>query len=280
MKKLITAIAATAALFAISPGAQAASEESWEEFRETVASACTVIANDVMDVETIRVDPFGSKSYGIAIVSGGGEERVCVYHKAADVAEIGEPIPAEGTAMVEPDESEPASDLATQVAATLADLAAKGLETGERAVRVAALIAEEKPGDVASFPPGSYDCTVYWYGFLGEGTREVGTHQCKVVSTSDGGRRVEKTTGERLNAVFLPTDSGNVDYVGRTFLPGHEITEFDPDRPANPENDNFGNKTGVVLRDGMTLYLVSIDERGFTEPDPTFFEVLEISETK
>ena len=35
-----------------------------------------------------------------------------------------------------------------------------------------------------------------------------------------------------------------------------------------------GNKIGIVLADRGKLYLLSTNERGFTEPDPTFFEII------
>jgi hypothetical protein len=130
--------------------------------------------------------------------------------------------------------------------------------------------------DVASAEPGPYRCTVWWYGFLRDGARKVGTHQCTVSAGGKGGLVIEKTTGDLFHAETVSWENGMTAFAGRTWLPGHAETRYDPAHPENRENGNYGNKVGLVLRSGERLFLVSIDERGMTEPDPTYFEILEL----
>jgi hypothetical protein len=75
--------------------AEAASETAWEEFRATVDTACRDLVKDQVSEPRTLVDPFGSSSYGLALVTGlptGGDKEVgfiCVYDKASGRAEIG-----------------------------------------------------------------------------------------------------------------------------------------------------------------------------------------------
>jgi hypothetical protein len=279
--KYLFAVLAAVFLHAPLSPAVASSEGEWEEFRQKVTTACSVLAAEQMTVDTIRVDPFGTESYGIAIITGrsaGPEERVCVYHKAADVAELSGAIPqaADVTIDVVSSDSQELAALPGQVRRTLDEIAARGLPSNGQADTVAAILdGSVKSDDVAATPPGSYRCTVYWYGFLDEGVRKVGTHAC-TVGIADRGLTIEKTTGERLSARTVAMESGTTAYYGRSFLPGHQQTEYDPENPANRENANFGNKVGIVLRSGERLFLVSIDERGMSPSDRSFFEIMEL----
>ena len=75
--------------------ALAATDEAWDEFRTEVEAACRALVTDPGEV-TIEVNPFGSESYGAAIVTlrtPDGEDRmVCIYDKAAGVAELTTPF--------------------------------------------------------------------------------------------------------------------------------------------------------------------------------------------
>lgn len=88
-----------AALIAFSLPAVAASGDAWDEFRAEVETACRAATEASFETASIVVDPFGTESYGIAILTGlerGGDnvERslVCVFDKVSRVVEIGAPL--------------------------------------------------------------------------------------------------------------------------------------------------------------------------------------------
>ena len=111
---------------------------------------------------------------------------------------------------------------------------------------------------------------------LEDGARRVGTHRCTVSKGADGALVIEKTTGDRLHAETVAWEDGMTAFAGRTWIDGQSEHRYDPAHPGNAANDNYGNKVGLVLRSGERLFLISIDERGMTEPDPTYFEILEL----
>jgi hypothetical protein len=91
--------AGTLALALVATAAQpaaASSPDAWEEFQQKVAKACTdlALAGD-FEKASAQVDPFGTETYGTALVSGTlkkglGEERViCVMDKKTGKAELG-----------------------------------------------------------------------------------------------------------------------------------------------------------------------------------------------
>lgn len=128
-------------------------------------------------------------------------------------------------------------------------------------------------GDFSRVRTGERPCTVFWFGFLDNAGERVGRHRCRV-TRERGTLTVEKITGDRLAAWVVPIDAGAGLFVGRTYLPGQPERRYDPDRPANASNSNFGNKSGLVFADGRSLFVIDGDMRGFTDPDDTFFEVL------
>lgn len=80
--------------------ASAASEEAWAEFRADVEAKCLEAAQPLFADAAARVDPFGSESYGLALIEGparGAEETriaaICVYDKQAQTVEIGGELP-------------------------------------------------------------------------------------------------------------------------------------------------------------------------------------------
>lgn len=105
---LITAgafIVAGGAFFMIQ-AANAASDDAWQEFRADVAAKCLEAARGESGLFTdhsyVTVDPFGSESYGLALVEGparGAEETairsICVYDKQAQTVELGGELPAQ-----------------------------------------------------------------------------------------------------------------------------------------------------------------------------------------
>ena len=73
----------------------ASSPDAWEEFQEKVAKSCVALAlAGDFEKATTKVDPFGTETYGIALVSGTlkkglGEARViCVMDKKTGKAEL------------------------------------------------------------------------------------------------------------------------------------------------------------------------------------------------
>ena len=73
-----------------------ASPEAWEQFRTDVERACLALAVS-LDEPKIFVNPFGTESYGVAMLigaekGGGGETYACVYEKRTKRAELSGPF--------------------------------------------------------------------------------------------------------------------------------------------------------------------------------------------
>ena len=81
--------------------AAASSDDAWETFRKEVATACLTAAAPLFEAPVVRVDPFGSESYGLALVAGKAKgadaeiAAICVFDKATKAVEIGGELPAE-----------------------------------------------------------------------------------------------------------------------------------------------------------------------------------------
>lgn len=73
---------------------QASSGEAWEEFQQDVERACRAATQGVIDAQVVQVDPYGSESYGFAVLvgpeTGASTLRlvVCAYDKTTKAAEI------------------------------------------------------------------------------------------------------------------------------------------------------------------------------------------------
>lgn len=66
---------------------QAASPDAWEQFQRDVAEACSQAAG--LQEPQVRLDPFGTASYGVARVTGRGSDGhrvtvVCVLRKTPE----------------------------------------------------------------------------------------------------------------------------------------------------------------------------------------------------
>jgi hypothetical protein len=271
-------------LAATSLPATAASPEAWAEMRETIESECRALSEAELADVTVRVDPFGSESYGLALVTGlAGEtpvERICVMEKTSGAVELGGELPADETgtlSFLAPSDGADLQAMKETAWTTLGELGESGQTLEPAAMEAAqAALGNLDGASTAEVTPGSYACTIYWYGFLDQGAREVGDHQCRV-SEIEGGFNVEKLTGERLAATLFLTGDGLV-YVGRTFLEGHAEIAYDADDPVNAENENFGNKVGLVATtDDAMVYLLSTQARGMYPKDETFFEVIALT---
>lgn len=96
----VSALPASALAVAIDAmPALSASSDAWEEFRVEVKEACLKAAEGVLRNPEIVVDPFGSESYGIAVLTGpetGGDDQprrlLCVFDKQSRKAEVGGPL--------------------------------------------------------------------------------------------------------------------------------------------------------------------------------------------
>lgn len=74
--------------------AYAASDDAWEAFRAEVEAGCIAAAEPLVTNATAVVDPFGSESYGFAIVTGETAagttaSTICVMNKQTRAFEIG-----------------------------------------------------------------------------------------------------------------------------------------------------------------------------------------------
>ena len=84
---LATSVAGTAQV-------QAASGDAWEEFQQEVEQACREASKGVITPEVVQVDPYGSETYGFAVLVGpevgasGLKLVACAYDKASQKAEV------------------------------------------------------------------------------------------------------------------------------------------------------------------------------------------------
>jgi hypothetical protein len=108
-KTLCTAILASL----ISLPAAASSDDAWQEFTADVQVKCLAATEGMIENAKIVVDPFGSESYGLAIVSGKAKgadatiSHICVYDKQAKTVEIGGEMTTDTVKIDIPDQAKP-----------------------------------------------------------------------------------------------------------------------------------------------------------------------------
>lgn len=97
-----TLLLATAlVLIPLSSTVLASSDDAWDDFAKDVAAKCTALADGRIEQPKVVVDPFGTESYGVAILTGkavGADaivSSICVYDKKSQAAEIGGELPAD-----------------------------------------------------------------------------------------------------------------------------------------------------------------------------------------
>ncbi|MEW6257175.1 MAG: hypothetical protein AB1592_14575 [Pseudomonadota bacterium] len=79
--------------------AGASAPEAWDALRASVSAACLKAAAPLLPGAKAQVDPFGSESYGLALLTGtpkGGKQPVmimCVYDKRSGTVQIGSEMP-------------------------------------------------------------------------------------------------------------------------------------------------------------------------------------------
>lgn len=92
-------VMAACGVVALATLARASSDEAWSTFRADVEAACLKAADPLFSQAVARVDPFGSESYGLALMSGtakgsdAGIAAICVYDKKTGAVEIGGELP-------------------------------------------------------------------------------------------------------------------------------------------------------------------------------------------
>ncbi len=92
---IAAAIVAIVAVVVLVQRARAASDDAWAEFRQDVETKCLEAARPMFETAGATVDPFGSESYGLALIEGkavGADAQIasiCVYDKREKTVEIG-----------------------------------------------------------------------------------------------------------------------------------------------------------------------------------------------
>ena len=124
-----------------------------------------------------------------------------------------------------------------------------------------------------AFWTGERMCQVFDFSFLNNSVQLVGTHRC-LIEKFDGNFGIIKFTGNRLFATFKQYKESALVYIGRSYLSDHKQQRYDLENQNNFENDNFGNEVGYMFSIDEKLVLLSISQRGFTEPDSTFFSCI------
>lgn len=94
-------LAALAAPLVLAGPARASSDDAWAEMRRKVEAACLKAAAGHFTRASALVDPFGSESFGLALLrgpakGGGGTaiQMICVYDKRSGTVELGSELPA------------------------------------------------------------------------------------------------------------------------------------------------------------------------------------------
>ncbi len=86
----------------------ASSPDAWDEFRQEVQQKCAALAEGRIEQPKVVVDPFGTESYGVAILTGkavGADtvvSSICIYDKKTQGAEISGELPADQVTITVP----------------------------------------------------------------------------------------------------------------------------------------------------------------------------------
>ncbi|MCP1198640.1 hypothetical protein [Notoacmeibacter sp. MSK16QG-6] len=290
----------------LSGPAHASSEEAWEELTRDVDRACRAIADEqALNIDALRIDPFGDQDNAYALLqtsedNADDEVRICRYDKASGTVTLSSPLmpsqndakandaatsiePGGETDLVFADGPFPMtsadrrelSALPARISGTIEALRADGWPADTLAEMVLQKLASGQTR-LSAVRPGRYQCNVFWYGFLENSRQFLGTHRCRVERDRLGNLVILKLTGQGLNATLLEIESGGIAFAGRNAPSGSLAEPYDPERPTDRLNNNFGNVVGRVLTDGRRIYLVDINQRGMTEEDASYFQVIEL----
>jgi hypothetical protein len=98
MRRIVIVLAA---VLATSFSAAASSDDAWAEFAETVRTECLKTAAPMLDAAEAVVDPFGSESFGLAVLTGQSKgtdaavSYICVMDKRTGSIELGSELPSD-----------------------------------------------------------------------------------------------------------------------------------------------------------------------------------------
>jgi hypothetical protein len=102
MKKAVAALPLAACL-GLAGAAFGATEAEWAAFRADVEAKCLQAALPLFATATATVDPFGSPSFGLALIQGPARgaatvqiAAICVYDTVTRTVEIGGELPQPG----------------------------------------------------------------------------------------------------------------------------------------------------------------------------------------
>ncbi len=74
----------------------ASTEDAWDAFRASVETACLALVDAPDAKVAVQVNPFGSESYGAALVdvahAAGTDRMICIFDKKTGAAEITAPF--------------------------------------------------------------------------------------------------------------------------------------------------------------------------------------------
>lgn len=151
--------------------ASAASPDAWAAFRRDVEASCRAAAAALIEAPIVTVDPFGSASYGLAVLSGRAlddglqSSLVCVYDKTTHQSEIGGAMAlqragervAAGAGEAATPAAPAASDAPVAAVATAPELEPPA--TPSEAVSPAASAPEAAPTPAEATPPAPVPAT-------------------------------------------------------------------------------------------------------------------------
>lgn len=91
---MLKPLAVALVLSASAAPALASSGDAWAEFAAAVEASCLEATSAILTNATAIVDPFGSESFGLALVTGEAapgvtKSIICVFDKQAETVEIG-----------------------------------------------------------------------------------------------------------------------------------------------------------------------------------------------
>ena len=102
MRRLASAVSIALIAAFVGGPALATTDEEWAAFRKDVEAKCLKAAEPMIAGASATVDPFGSSTYGLALIRGkavGAEGTaimaICVYDKQKKTVEIGGELPVQ-----------------------------------------------------------------------------------------------------------------------------------------------------------------------------------------
>jgi len=92
MSKIVSVCAIVGVLInATAQTAVASSDDAWDEFRQVLIEKCSIAAKAGKD-SLVQIDPFGTQSYGVAIIYTASGRQVCIMNKQTTEIELSEPF--------------------------------------------------------------------------------------------------------------------------------------------------------------------------------------------